>query len=164
MTGGEVGCAISHVKAWKQALDMNLSFAIFFEDDAEILPGVHKQIETVVAKYLMNNTFEFLYLGRKRLIANEIEEVVDEELQLVYPGFSWWMLAYVVTREGLQHLLKDSFYQRNMIVLDEYVPAMIAVRIVFSYLLCVCVHLFFVFFFVFVCVIVFGVDFCTCAR
>lgn len=72
--------------------------------------------------------YDWLYLERADAHTGNSspEKVVDPEMNLVEPDFSWWLLAYVVTQKGARKLLHDHRFAQNIMVIDEFIPAVSA--------------------------------------
>ena len=117
LTLGEVGCSLSHVKAWEHIVKTDTT-CIVLEDDAEpidflieILPKLLDDLDHV--------DFELCYLskmgqpGPRPLMGRHIHVVDYHPL---------WTLAYLLTPEGAKRLL-DSPWQANLIPADELMPA-----------------------------------------
>lgn len=64
----------------------------------------------------------FRYFGRKRL-EDEEEPYVDGANNLVYVGYSYWTLGYVISLSGAKKLLAVDPL-RKLIPVDEFLPVM----------------------------------------
>src|SRR5579863_9087045 len=65
LTKGDIGCAISHWRCWKDAREQNLDRAIFFEDDITLDKSFQEKLSH--ALHLLDTQHEgwdLLYLGR----------------------------------------------------------------------------------------------------
>lgn len=114
ITKGEVGCSLSHYRIWEKIITENIETAIILEDDVEVLDN--NFIEK--AKNIDSNTYDLLYLSRKKIIG-EIEKSINDDIAIASPSF--WTCAYAVTLSGAKKLKNDIFFD-NIITLDEYVP------------------------------------------
>src|SRR5262245_53333929 len=45
---GEIGCSISHWRCWKDALERNVSIALFLEDDVLFIDGYREKVSTAI--------------------------------------------------------------------------------------------------------------------
>lgn len=54
----------------------------------------------------------YSYFGRKRL-ENQQEKWVKESDHLVFAGYSYWTLGYVITLQGAKKLLGKTNYSRQ---------------------------------------------------
>ena len=123
MTLGEVGCALSHVRAWHSIAEelgsSSEEYAIVFEDDAVLSVDFPSRIGDVVESATKNNA-DFVYLAYRQSEINERIEV-DEHLQTCV--FNWWALAYMVTGSAAAKLASSSeLYLQNLIPVDDYLP------------------------------------------
>ena len=111
LTKGEVGCFLSHWKAWKQCIKANEP-CLILEDDA---------IVTDKFSYddlynLKGMGYNFVYLGWK-----EMEKSISINEKYVKPVYPYWGLAYMITPESAKILTKGHII-RNIIPVDEYLP------------------------------------------
>lgn len=67
LSGGEIGCLLSHVSLWKKVIDENIDFAAIFEDDIYLSKDAH---------YFLNNS-QWIVDGVDFI---KIEKVVDSTL------------------------------------------------------------------------------------
>ena len=115
-TKGEVGCVLSHIKAWKicSILDEPV---IIFEDDVQLLDNKYQQL---VQKY---SNYDFLYLGYKDM-QGECDDINHE---LKKPKFTYWCCGYYITPKVAQALL--NYFETNpLIPADEVVPAILDIH------------------------------------
>lgn len=112
LTKGEIGCFLSHWKAWKQCIKANEPVLVL-EDDAII---TDKFSYDELYK-LRRQGYNFVYLGWK-----EMEESVPIDEKFVKPVYPYWGLAYVITPESAKILTKG---KPKIIPVDEYLPRMI---------------------------------------
>ena len=112
LTKGEIGCFLSHWKAWKQCIKLNEPILVL-EDDAII---TDKFSYDELYK-LRRQGYNFVYLGWK-----EMEESIPIDDKFVKPVYPYWGLAYVITPESAKILTKG---KPKIIPVDEYLPQMI---------------------------------------
>jgi glycosyl transferase family 25 len=129
LTKGEIGCAISHWRCWKDAWEQNLDRAIVFEDDV-VLDGalLEKLSHALHILDTRHPAWDLLYLGRQRLHKNRaIPAVFTRDIPveegLVRPGYSYCAHAYVLSRNGLKKILSVGF-ESAIIHTDEFLPAL----------------------------------------
>lgn len=121
LTMGEIGCAISHFKAWEMIhKDSSIQSALILEDDAQFSPNFMEKVFSV-SKNSENLPWELFYLGRKKVSADEETVIVDD---IVIPEFSYWCLSYVVNKVGALKLCESKFCDA-LIPADEFVPLII---------------------------------------
>ena len=122
LTKGEIGCALSHIEAWKKCIELNEPI-IVLEDD--IVP-VHPSWEQEVQKYL--NTYDLLYLSRK--LIEGVPENINQDLET--PGFSYWTCAYLISPKLARELIYYSL-NNGLIPADEVLPLVAGLHRTFSY-------------------------------
>lgn len=70
----------------------------------------------------LSNEYDFLYLGRKLNDGEyDKEEIVDD--LFVRPRYSYWTIGYLLTRNGMEKLLRTNPTNR-MLPVDEFLPLM----------------------------------------
>lgn len=116
LTKGEVGCVLSHIKAWKISCILQEPL-IVFEDDVEILNSNYQEL---VKKY---SNYDFLYLGYKDM-QGECESI---NYELKKPKFTYWCCGYYITPKVAQALL-DYFSTNPLIPADEVVPGVLGIH------------------------------------
>jgi GR25 family glycosyltransferase involved in LPS biosynthesis len=114
MKPGEIGCALSHLSIWKHAYSLNYKKIIILEEDFKPI----KQIDPNLINELDQNDWDFCYLGRNK-IKEDQSEVSNN---LVIPGYSYNLHAYMLSDSGIKNLLQFSFENKIMPV-DEFIPA-----------------------------------------
>tara|TARA_R100000005_G_C5003557_1_gene212018 strand:- start:9799 stop:11094 length:1296 start_codon:yes stop_codon:yes gene_type:complete len=114
MKPGEIGCALSHLSIWKHAYSLNYKKIIILEEDFKPI----KQIDPNLINELDQNDWDFCYLGRNK-IKEDQSEVSNN---LVIPGYSYNLHAYMLSGSGIKNLLQFSFENKIMPV-DEFIPA-----------------------------------------
>lgn len=61
----------------------------------------------------------FRYIGRKRLVKSE--SLVKGSKFLVYAGYSYWTLGYILSDRGAKKLV-DAMPLKKLVPVDEYLP------------------------------------------
>ncbi|XP_026474672.1 glycosyltransferase 25 family member [Ctenocephalides felis] len=121
MTMGEIGCFLSHYNIWKEASSMDYNLIMILEDDVRFEPFFRQKLQAILREIQQNNVeYDLLYIGRKRLLENE-EPYIENSRLLVKPSYSYWTLGYILTKSGIQKLLKAEPL-KNMVPVDEYLP------------------------------------------
>tara|TARA_B110000208_G_C11800352_1_gene441792 strand:+ start:301 stop:2442 length:2142 start_codon:yes stop_codon:yes gene_type:complete len=119
ITLGEIGCSLSHIRAWNMAKSEDLDYVIILEDDADL----NNQFSSIIDKILNTiSSFDMLYLGRK--VFNKDEEKlldIDNIYSIVKPNFSYWTIGYMLTKKGYLKLIESNF-KNNLIPVDEFLP------------------------------------------
>jgi GR25 family glycosyltransferase involved in LPS biosynthesis len=121
LTMGEIGCAISHYRAWELINnDDTIKSALILEDDAQFCPEFSDRLNEV-QEWTGDHKWELFYLGRK--VLNPQEEI-EVKQNVVIPDFSYWCLSYIVNKEGASKLVNSKFLSA-LIPADEFVPIML---------------------------------------
>lgn len=116
ITQGEVGCTMSHIKAWKLCTVLDEPI-IVLEDDIEVLNSNYQELVNKYAHY------DFLYLGYKDMQGEC--EVINSELKK--PKFTYWTCSYYVTPKVAQALI-DYCLNNALIPADEVCPAVLGIH------------------------------------
>lgn len=116
LTQGEVGCALSHIKAWKICVILDEPL-IILEDDVEVL---NPEYQSLVEKY---RDYDFLYLGYKDMQGECT--VINQDLK--QPKFTYWMCSYYITPKVAQTLI-DYYLNNSIIPTDEAAPAILNIH------------------------------------
>ena len=107
LTRGQIGCFLSHRKAWQRVVDGGFPTALITEDDCNLTPhpDTIRYLDRVVRDEL-DFPWEMLYLGRNPALCKTIGPPVRPHL--VRTGKTWGLFAYVVTLEGARKLLRST--------------------------------------------------------
>ncbi|XP_063000652.1 inactive glycosyltransferase 25 family member 3 [Elgaria multicarinata webbii] len=123
LTKGEVGCFLSHHRVWKEIAERGLERSIVLEDDVRFEAYFKKRLRRLMDELEQAQMdWDLIYLGRKQ-VNSENEELVEDVRNLVVPEYSYWTLAYVISRQGAQKLL-DARPLSKMLPVDEFLPIM----------------------------------------
>ena len=116
---GEIGCSLAHFSIWKLASKENLNKVLILEDDVFFDAGFQKKLEHYLNIIEVKTFWDLFYLGRFRL------SYPDEHFGngIVIPGYSHCTYAYMLSKKGIQKILKYNFH-RNLIPVDEFLPAL----------------------------------------
>jgi len=111
---GEIGCTLSHIKAWNQIVEEGVNRALILEEDFYGIKPL-KDLKAPPSEI----DWDFMYLGRYKF-----EDVTDVEIndQWLYPGFSYNMQAYMLSQAGAQKLV-DHHLEKNIFINDEFINA-----------------------------------------
>ena len=115
LSHGEVGCFISHWKAWSKCVELQEP-VIIFEDDAVISDAFS---ETDIENLL--NDHGLVYLSHLEMLPDSAVAINDKFCRPKYP---YWLCAYAITPKTAQILL-DGGGATSIIPADEYVPLML---------------------------------------
>jgi GR25 family glycosyltransferase involved in LPS biosynthesis len=119
MTHGEIGCAISHYNTWKLAQTENVDYSIILEDDVLI---VDEDFEDTIHDIINNIEFDMFYLSKS---SNNHEKdskyMTIGKSNIIKPGHSYWLCAYILSKKGLNKL-SNSGFEQNLITVDDFIP------------------------------------------
>uniref|UniRef100_A0A8C5RT61 Cerebral endothelial cell adhesion molecule n=1 Tax=Laticauda laticaudata TaxID=8630 RepID=A0A8C5RT61_LATLA len=122
LTKGEVGCFLSHHRVWKEIVERGLEKSLVLEDDIRFEAYFKRRLLKLMDELERTQLdWELIYLSRKQV--NEKEEAVAEIPNLVVPEYSYWTLAYVLSRRGAQKLIEARPLSKILPV-DEFLPIM----------------------------------------
>lgn len=111
LTPGEIGCSLSHIAVWKDALLKDFKNILVLEEDFLSNGSLALKDLKLPTKY------DLLYLGR-----NKVDESIaeDEVLDIFYmPSYSYNSHAYVLNKSGIKKLAACNL-QDNIIPVDEF--------------------------------------------
>nr|XP_024220008.1 glycosyltransferase 25 family member-like [Halyomorpha halys] len=121
MKRGEIGCFLSHYNIWKEVVDKNYDIAMILEDDVRFEPFfTRKMVYLIEELKRLPFQWDLVYLGRKRLQEKEEQQVTGTDY-LVWAGYSYWTLGYLLSGQGAKKLIAQDPLS-NIIPVDEYLP------------------------------------------
>ncbi len=111
LSKGEIGCYLSHKKAWEQILSENLDFAIVLEDDVEVSP---KLVDFISKLNDIPEEFDFIKLispGRKKRVIKRTKFFDYEIVKWLKPPT--YAAAQLITKKGASKLLqtREKFFR-----------------------------------------------------
>lgn len=114
---GEVGCSLSHQKAYKKIIDQKLDYACIMEDDASLssdVPEILRHIEKIIEPN------QLIQMERCDVYSKKNMKNLFKDYKLVHPkmikyGSMCQAAGYVITKEAAQKILDINF--------PVYVPA-----------------------------------------
>nr|XP_047911812.1 inactive glycosyltransferase 25 family member 3 isoform X2 [Anser cygnoides] len=123
LTKGEVGCFLSHYSIWKEIVSRGLERSVVFEDDVRFEASFPARLRRLMEELEgAQQDWDLIYLGRKQVNAED-EAPVEGVRNLVVAGYSYWTLAYAISRRGAQKLLAAEPLSK-MLPVDEFLPIM----------------------------------------
>ncbi|KAF1474772.1 putative inactive glycosyltransferase 25 family member 3, partial [Pygoscelis antarcticus] len=123
LTKGEVGCFLSHYHVWKEIVSRGLERSVVFEDDVRFEAAFPARLQRLMEELEgAQRDWDLIYLGRKQVNAED-EVPVEGVRNLVVAGYSYWTLAYAISRRGAQKLLAAEPLSK-MLPVDEFLPIM----------------------------------------
>jgi GR25 family glycosyltransferase involved in LPS biosynthesis len=107
---GEIGCYLAHVRAWERLLQLppGVEKALIVEDDC-VMPwadaGKREEIDRAL-RQADDFKWDLCFVGRNPALCQERRRI---RTNLVVPGMTWGLFAYVLSREGAHRLLANAF-------------------------------------------------------
>lgn len=111
---GEIGCNLSHLAVWKHAHKNKYKKILILEEDFEEI----ESFDINLLKELEILDWHLCYLGRNKIH----EDQRDVSKNLVVPGYSYNLHAYLLSDDGIKNLI-DHKYENKIMPADEFVPA-----------------------------------------
>lgn len=115
LSRGEVGCFVSHWRAWETCVSLDEP-VIIFEDDA-ILTERYDEEEILS----LLSSHGIVYLAHKEMKIDGVKEISD---QLRVPCYPYWLCAYAITPATASTLLVGGG-DKAITPADEYVPMLL---------------------------------------
>ncbi|XP_058805518.1 glycosyltransferase 25 family member [Phymastichus coffea] len=123
MTMGEVGCFLSHYIVWNRIVEDEHSNALVLEDDVRFEPYFRQKVQYILQELeKFQSDYDLVYVGRKRM-QKDSETRVEGSKYLVYAGYSYWTVGYLLSAKGAKKLI-DAKPLENLVPVDEYLPIM----------------------------------------
>lgn len=105
----EIGCALSHIRVYREIIRRNLDYALILEDDVILdtnLPHYLTKLESLI----QTNCAEVILLSPAEEAKNcRCRQTVDGGLKVVSFGKGFYTSSYVVTRYAAQSMLKELY-------------------------------------------------------
>ncbi|KAG8038300.1 hypothetical protein G9C98_006627 [Cotesia typhae] len=121
MKMGEIGCFLSHFNIWNDVIDNNYDKVMVLEDDVRFEPFFRNKVNFILKELdRLKINWDLVYLGRKRM-QERGEEYVDGSDYLVYAGYSYWTLGYILSGSGAKKLLEAKPLD-SLVPVDEFLP------------------------------------------
>ena len=113
-TKGEVGCILSHIRAWKTCVELDEAIIVLEDDTVVVDPAYQEKIAGYEEQY------DFLYLSKK-YISGDVWSIDD---YLETGAFYYWANAYWLTPKVAKALV-EYFDTNPLIPTDEIIPGML---------------------------------------
>ncbi|XP_050542373.1 glycosyltransferase 25 family member [Daktulosphaira vitifoliae] len=123
ITKGEIGCFMSHYRLWAMITAEGLDEVLILEDDIRFEPYFRFKLQAILEELRrLGIPWDLVYIGRKPLEdSNEVP--VENSKYLIYPGYSYWTLGYLISGRGAKKLL-DADPLKKLLPVDEFLPIM----------------------------------------
>ncbi|KAG8225160.1 hypothetical protein J437_LFUL002860 [Ladona fulva] len=105
-------------------LERGQEVVMVLEDDIRFEPYFRYKLQNILEETRRQNLdWDLIYLGRKRLADPDEESWLSGSRQLVWAGYSYWTLGYLLRYSGAQKLVGGNPLPR-LIPVDEYIPVL----------------------------------------
>lgn len=106
LTLGELGCALSHLKAYQSLIESDAKIALILEDDAALRSDFRSMLEGVIQRVdwqetdllLLSHVYKYTDWGARPLVG---------DLRLVHMVTAYNGNGYLITRKGAEKLLRE---------------------------------------------------------
>ena len=107
---GVLGCALSHIKLWKQLVNDSIDYYLIFEDDVKLVPNFRTRLQNVINTFSGDiNGIDIIYLGYTR----GKKQIHESPLISIKSGEYWGTFSYLITKQGANKIL--NFIKENSI-------------------------------------------------
>jgi glycosyl transferase family 25 len=104
LTNGEIGCFLSHRRAWQYILDNQLPYAVILEDDFEVINNLN-----IIDDFIQNNGIEWDYIKLSNYPNNPrkctVEQSFDWGSLVTFDKIPAGTCAQLVSQSGAKKLL-----------------------------------------------------------
>jgi len=114
ITPGEIGCALSHIKCWKDAYENKFDSVLILEEDFKSKEIFNQNVISTLSKW------DLIHLGRN-LMRNLPEQ--NYNAYFVRPLFSFNAHAYALSKKGVEIIISKHL-EENLIPTDEFLPTL----------------------------------------
>jgi glycosyl transferase family 25 len=106
MTRGELGCYLSHVRAWRAIVDEQLDYAVILEDDILLQDGIQRGLEAITN---IQQPWDLIKLAESPVKRKAVHQIpVDDFSLITYNKVPSRTCAQVVSFSGAKKLLARS--------------------------------------------------------
>lgn len=134
MTAGEIGCALSHIKAYREMLAKNLPYAVVMEDDVHICEENLKALLPEIKNLYDSNRSVIILLSHVgRYISNKNDTPLGQTHKIhdYYRGGNGD--CYVITRAAAKHMLENLFPVYTVFDKWEFYKGFVDVKAIVPY-------------------------------
>jgi GR25 family glycosyltransferase involved in LPS biosynthesis len=105
---GVIGCAMSHFKVWEEFKERsNEEFILICEDDIEFTEEFKKINDTLIQNIYNKTFFDILSLNCSIGLTGSFRNNIElDNIKIYYPIFPLTMACYIVSKKGVDILLK----------------------------------------------------------
>ncbi len=117
LTPSQVGCALSHIKIYKEFLKSDNEFAFILEDDAIFLREFDSTLKNFIFKNLKYKKQILLLSELKEFLTNPIDK--NENFEIVNVTNAFYTHSYVINREAAKSIINFNYPLKT--VADNFV-------------------------------------------
>ena len=125
LTLSQIGCALSHIKIYKDFIKSKKSYALILEDDAVFLENFTIDLQNFIIKNFKFKKQILLLSELKEFLKKPIDSI--ENYQIVEVTNAFFTHAYVINKEAAKSIIKFNFPVKT--VADNFVYFKIYCRI-----------------------------------
>lgn len=106
---GEIGCYLSHIKAWKAFLRSDDKYALILEDDAVFIDGFKDKLKNLLKEITFS--FDMIYLNDncEHHFGEDCLHGIKKSENIFDPGtVGYGLYGYLLSREGAKKLIEIS--------------------------------------------------------
>lgn len=113
---GEIGCSISHIRCWEDAMEAGHNNILVLESDFQLKDNIDwKSVE--------DHIWDIVHLGRiKQSWYGEGDRPIPGTTELVKPGYGMNAHAYILNKKAIEKFIELDL-RHNLIPVDEFLPA-----------------------------------------
>lgn len=106
LSGGEIGCALSHAKIWEKVVKEGMEEALVLEDDVKLSPSILKVLEN---KSKFPSDYEFINFLTDAPQIPFGPFIFDIYRAAQHKGYANRSCVYLITRTGAEKLLSKAY-------------------------------------------------------
>lgn len=107
LNDGEIGCALSHQRAYRKLLETNNPYALILEDDAEFLPSASHVLQSdTLLFWLSRKTPRLVLLSEVTCFVRRLKLNISDSTKLARVRYAWFSHAYMLNREAAKRLME----------------------------------------------------------
>lgn len=102
---GEVGCALSHQKAYRTLLGSDSDYALILEDDIELSVDTPEVLE-LIREWLVSSEPRVLLLTSLKGFCTKPSTILNSKYRMVDVKKAWWGMGYVINKAAAEKLIE----------------------------------------------------------
>ena len=124
LTFGEIGCFMSHYNIWREIVTRDLDTVLVFEDDIRFEAFFTAKLSSALAELRgpgARGAWDLVYIGRK-ILHDSVEDWVPGSSQLVTVDYTYWTLAYILSKVKIWVKILDIvlFLSMQILQMQQY--------------------------------------------